>query len=227
MKYCPNCGKELQDDMQFCPSCGTQTPITDETIIAEEKPSKKKRKGIRIFFLLTAVILILFGTWFFYSDSVRVNTYNQFVNLYNTMSNCSVKAEQANVLTINVWKNSIFKTVDEQTDKYTKKSDGSGMFYDDFNDALSSLYADQSFADNLTEISDLQINAGVMLRDLAKHPKAFDVEYSDFKNCYNLFLKFTNLSLRPSGSLGSFTEDYNELDKELGDKLQELKIYFN
>ncbi|MBR7142445.1 MAG: zinc ribbon domain-containing protein [Clostridia bacterium] len=28
MRYCPNCGKELQDDMQFCPGCGASLQAT-------------------------------------------------------------------------------------------------------------------------------------------------------------------------------------------------------
>lgn len=46
-----------------------------------------------------------------------------------------------------------------ETDKYTKANGGSGQFYDDFNDALSSLYEDQDFVDDLNEIYTLQTKA--------------------------------------------------------------------
>lgn len=230
MRYCSNCGKELQDDMQFCPGCGTpvqttaKEPMADETVFANEKPPKKKHKVI---IAAIIVIALLAGAGFLYSNAATANTYNQFVDLYNTMAEGAVKAETANILILDVWKNSIWKIADDETDKFTKENEGSGQFYEDFNDALASLYSDQDFIDNLAEIFSLQTEAETLIKDLAKHPKAFDEEYSDFKDCYKLFVKFTNMSLAGEGSLNSFTDDHNELDKEIADKLNELDIYFD
>ena len=58
MRYCSNCGKELQDDMQFCPGCGipVSTTVGDPGIaetVVQEKPPKKKHKGI------VAIIIVL------------------------------------------------------------------------------------------------------------------------------------------------------------------------
>ena len=97
----------------------------------------------------------------------------------------------------------------------------------DINDALASLFDDQGFIDDLAEIYSLQNEAETLIKDLAKHPKSFDEEYSDFKECYNLFVRFTDMSLTAEGSLNSFTDDHNELDKEIADKLKELDIYFD
>ena len=175
MRYCPICSKELQDDMQFCPSCGTSVQITDEdpmpnraTYVGEPIP-KKKHKGIVVIIIL---LILIAGAWFLYSNASSVNTYNQFVDLYNTIADGARKAETANILITDVWKNSIFQTSDEETDKYTKANGGSGQFYDDFNDALSSLYEDQDFVDDLNEIYTLQTKAETLIKDLTKHPKA-------------------------------------------------------
>ena len=230
MKYCSTCGKELQDDMQFCPSCGTPVqmsadePKLDETFFAEEPTPKKKHKGI---VAIIIVLVILAGAAFLYSNVATVNTYNKFAELYNTMAEGAGKAETANILITDVWRNSIFQTADAETDKYTKANGGNGQFYDDFNDALASLYADEGFIEDLAEIYSLQSDAETLIKDLAKHPKSFDEEYSDFKDCYNLFVKFTDMSLTAEGSLNSFTDDHNELDKEIADKLKELDIYFD
>ena len=49
MRYCSNCGKELQDDMQFCPSCGTPVQMTaeeprmNEAVFIEDTVPKKKQ----------------------------------------------------------------------------------------------------------------------------------------------------------------------------------------
>lgn len=230
MRCCSNCGKELQEDMQFCPSCGipvqtiAEQPTEDETVVVEEKAPKKKRKGIAAIII---VLALLAGAGFLYSNAAKVNTYNQFANLYNTMAEGASKAETANILILDVWKNSIWKIDDAETDKFTKESGGSGQFYEDFNDALASLYGDQDFIDDLADIYSLQNEAETLIKDLAKHPKAFDGEYSDFKDCYNLFVKFTNMSLTGEGSLNSFTDNHNELDEEIADKLKELDIYFD
>ena len=120
MRYCPICSKELQDDMQFCPSCGTSVQITDEdpmpnraTYVGEPIP-KKKHKGIVVIIIL---LILIAGAWFLYSNASSVNTYNQFVDLYNTIADGARKAETANILITDVWKNSIFQTSDEETDK--------------------------------------------------------------------------------------------------------------
>ena len=230
MRYCPNCGKELQDDMQFCPGCGAslqataRDPMASEPIYAEEKPAKKSRKGI---IAIIIILAILAGAGFLYSNAAKVKAYNQFAELYNTMAEGARKAETANILIIDVWKNSIWKTADDKTDKYTKANGGSGQFYDDFNDALKSLYEDESFIDDLTEIYSLQAEAETLIKNLAKHPRSFDEEYSDFKDCYNMFVRFTDMPLTAEGSLNSFTDDHNELDKKIANKLKELDIYFD
>lgn len=225
MYYCSKCGSELQDDMQFCPRCGSPIHMEESEIAsAQGKTPKRKRKVI-----ISAIIIIaLFAVaWLVYSENAKIDTYNKFAELYNAMCEGASKAETANILIIDVWRNSIFKTDDEETDKYTKENDGDGEFYDDFNDALLNLYSDQSFMDDLEEIYTLQAEAESLIKDLAKHPRSFDEEYSDFKDCYQLLVKFTNMSLTGNGSLNSFTDEHNELDKDLADKLTELNIYFD
>ncbi len=233
MKYCYNCCKELLDDMQFCPSCGApvQTAVDnsrmDKAVYAGEAVPKKKHKGMIALIIVLALVALLVAAWFLYANMAKVNTYNQFAELYNKMAEGAAKAETANILIMDVWQNSIFNTDDVRTDKYTKTDNGSGQFYEDFNDALISLYDDPAFTDDLAEIYKLQTEAETLIKDLAKHPKPFDDEYTDFKDCYNMFVIFTDMSLDARGSLNSFTDDHNEIDQKLADKLKELNIYFD
>ena len=219
--------------MQFCPNCGVPVQSTVETqktydnnVFTEEKPTKKNHVGIAVLLIILA-ILVAAGAFYVANDTAKNKTYNQFAELYNTMAKGAVKAETANILIIDVWRNSIIKTEDAKTDKFTKENEGNGQFYDDFNDALRSLYADQTFIEDLTEIYSLQSKAETQIKNLSKHKRAFDEEYSDFKDCYNVFVKFTNMSLDAKGSLNSFRDDHNELDGKLADKLKELDIYFD
>ena len=86
IRYCSNCGKELQDDMQFCPSCGAsvqatvRTPMVPEPAFTDERPTKKSHQGIVEVIILLA---ILAGAGFLYSNAAKVKTYNQLTELYN------------------------------------------------------------------------------------------------------------------------------------------------
>ncbi len=172
------------------------------------------------------IILIIIGGVIsvLYFVNEKTTTYNKFCELYNTIIQGSAEAETTNNLICNVWHNAILNIDDEKTDKYTK--DENGKFYENFNDALDSLYRDQAFISKIENIYNQQSYAKNLIQDLLKHSKSFDEEYRDFKECYNLFLKFTDMSISPNGSLKTFSESHNELDEKIADKIKELNIYF-
>ncbi|MBR6475498.1 MAG: hypothetical protein IKS98_08610 [Lachnospiraceae bacterium] len=187
----------------------------------------KHQKRIVVVTIILATLVIFIAGGFLFFNVRRIKTYNQFVELYNTMSEGTIKAESADILICNVWRNNIWEKADTQTDKYTRKNGGSGKFYDDFNDALNNLFEDETFIDDLVEIYSLKTKAETLIKTLAKHPRAFDEEYSDFKDCYLMFVKFVEMPLSTEGkSLNSFTEEHNDLDTKLADKLRELDLYF-
>ena len=64
------------------------------------------------------------------------------------------------------------------------------------------------------------------MKALAKHPDSFNEQYSDFKDCYNLFIKFVDLILEPNGSLRDYTNNFNDLDESSANKFKELSICF-
>ncbi|MCQ2548159.1 MAG: zinc ribbon domain-containing protein [Clostridia bacterium] len=233
MKYCTKCGRELQDDMQFCPGCGSAVetsvnehekaaPEEEKTVpVAEEPKPKKNKKGIIA--IIIAIVVIVGGVIYINSEN---NTYNDFLDLYTTMIDGGGKTEAANKLIIDVWRNSISKTSDPKTDKFTRTNNGSGQFYTDFNDALGNLYDDKDFKADLDEILSLQTKAKQLMKGLVDHPKSYDEEYSDFKELYKLFVRFTDMPLACKGSLASFTEQHNELDNDSANKAMELNMYF-
>ena len=182
------------------------------------KSSVKKIVLVIILIIIGGVISVL------YFVNEKTTTYNKFCELYNTIIQGSAEAETTNNLICNVWHNAILNIDDEKTDKYTK--DENGKFYENFNDALDSLYRDQAFISKIENIYNQQSYAKNLIQDLLKHSKSFDEEYRDFKECYNLFLKFTDMSISPNGSLKTFSESYNELDEKIADKIKELNIYF-
>ncbi len=73
MKYCKNCGKELEDDAKFCPSCGTDqnvttlvNPIRESNNINNNVKSNGKSNKSRIVGAILAFFLGAFGAHNFY-----------------------------------------------------------------------------------------------------------------------------------------------------------------
>ncbi len=66
-------------------------------------------------------------------------------------------AESLCNLTLRVWGNSIYEKKDNETDKFTRKDNGKGIFYDDFNDALLNLYLDDDTSKTRKSIEDNRI----------------------------------------------------------------------
>lgn len=214
---CKECGQEISEGMQSCPNCGCPITQHEEKTedVSEKKPNKKKIVTIAII-----AIVVILGAILIKGASAEQN----FVDLYNTMVDGGRQAEEANMLIQSVWNNSIYSVSDKKTDKYTKNS--SGYFYSDFDDALKKLYDSKSFRNKQKGVYEKQQEAAKLMNKLANHPAKYDERYADFKSCYKTFVKFSNMTLNPVGSLNSYTEDYNKLDKALSNKLSELYLYF-
>lgn len=110
---------------------------------------------------------------------------------------------------IDVWHNSVFKTEDSATDKYTRKNDGQGAFYDDFNDAISNLYKDESFLKDKNSVSSGRDLVATMMKSAANPPSEYKGAYDALCNLYSAYLDLTNLALTPQGTLISYTNSYN------------------
>lgn len=73
--FCPNCGKELADNMLYCPECGHQTRIVQESITVEpnNSPHKSDRKK-PVIFIIVGVLLVAAVWALMYWLSLPVNT---------------------------------------------------------------------------------------------------------------------------------------------------------
>ncbi|MDG6996336.1 MAG: zinc-ribbon domain-containing protein [Nitrososphaerota archaeon] len=90
MPFCPNCGKEVQEDNQFCPACGrnlkqaqpTSQPITGQAYYGGVDPDASAARMLTliaiilgaIFFIvgLFVSMFVLFGTSFFMGAPLMV-----------------------------------------------------------------------------------------------------------------------------------------------------------
>lgn len=136
--------------------------------------------------------------------------------------NGAAKAETSGNLIKSVWYNAIYEERNAETDPYTRPN---GYFVDDFNDALGNLFADESFISNINEIkANEEVVTGYM-KALMNPPEGYEATYDAVKECYDAYLTFVNLVENPTGSLKSFSENFNEADTVCVNKWNTLKLY--
>lgn len=149
------------------------------------------------------------------------SSYNQLVT---DMLNDAALAEQLGNLTIKVWNNAIFQNDDEESDKFTKVN---GQYVSDFNEALSNLAKDGDFSNNITTLSDNQQQVKESMKKMIEAPEGYENAFKALDEMYNSYIKFTNVVLRGTGSLQSYSDDFNEADNELDQNYHAVEIYLD
>lgn len=150
--------------------------------------------------------------------------YSNMETVSFTMLNGATKAEDAGNLIKSVWYNAIFEERNSETDKYTMKN---GKFVDDFNDALSELFADENFSNSISEIVTNQSDVANLMKQLKEPPKKYEEAYSVLKVYYDNYLKMTKIVINPTGSLNTFSEDFNTYDNNTVDSYEKMKLYLD
>ena len=142
---------------------------------------------------------------------------------YTLMLEGGVESEACINLTYRVWRNTIHKERDMETDKYTRTEYGS--FWSDFNIALLKLRTDEGFAKRIALIEKNQEEVAGIMKELQKHPEK-DQNITDLLlKQYQLYLKVTRLAVEPTGSLMDYGKNSNEAKTEFIDNLRMLELY--
>lgn len=133
---CPECSKEISDAVSSCPHCGypLREPQAHDT-----GPAPSKRKRLLIFAVCS---LVLLSAVVFFASSQRQKEVDRAAYIDNlnellaqTIRGGAIAEDMCN-LTKNVWYNTIYEKKDGVTDKFTRLSNGTGSFHDDFNASL-------------------------------------------------------------------------------------------
>lgn len=111
-----------------------------------------------------------------------------------TMLDGAAKAENVGNLIKSVWYNAIYEERVTETDKYTMKN---GKFADDFNDALSNLFADENFIDIIYEIELNQSEVTGLMKKLKNPPKKYEEAYAMLKAYYDNYYKNDKIGYQP------------------------------
>ncbi len=233
-KICPECGNETEQDMSACPNCGypmdaaeMQGPAAEETPDgagndkANKSKSEKTQRKKNVTLVIFSVLLIAAVGFGFVQKQKSDYAVNLYLATYFMQDGC-IKAETACNLIQKTWHNAIWKKSDQETNRYTKSN---GVFVSDFNDALDRLFEDEDFAAQLQEIAENQSHVNTCMKDLQNPPQKYQAGYQKITELYEAYLKFTNMALSPNGSLNSFAEDFEEIDKETVELLYEMQVY--
>ncbi|MCM3724602.1 hypothetical protein M3226_02655 [Neobacillus cucumis] len=116
-----------------------------------------------------------------------------------------------------VWYSAIFN------DRYTT-SDGTKHSYGSFNQAIkdqNSVY--EQSGDNLKLLSEMVVFEGYMNK-LKNPPSKYEQLYQELVDLYATASSFEKLAESPSGSLQSYTNEFNQRDSELAEKIKSLQV---
>lgn len=214
---CEECGNDYEKTLSTCPSCGCPTPTLKNQF---QKPKKKYKITIAIAVILIVLIGGLLGINTIMKEAEYVQNMEDMANL---MITGAVDAETAGNLIHNVWSNAIWEERDEETDKYTREND---RFVDDFNDALNNLFVDEEFSNGISKIQENQTQVTELMRKLKNPPTKYKESYDALKTCYEDYLKMTRMVISPTGSLQTFTEDFNAIETKLVESFDKLVLCF-
>lgn len=238
-ELCAECGAELEDGAAMCFQCGCPVEVTGRMISVDSRQmgtigSNKANRGTKriipaVVVLVIVLIVIAIGILFHrakkvseeamrFSQEKEVAEENArrsqeyFDNLQlvtDTMLSGAVDAENSCNLIVEVWSNAIWEKEDDVTDRYTRPD---GHFVEDFNDALSNLFADPEFSLQIDNIMENQRTVNSIVGRLKNPPEEHKSAYESLSECYDAYLTFTNMAINPTGSLNTFSEDFSDAD---------------
>lgn len=231
---CTECGAELEKGATECPNCGC--PVEDMKIAdKQEKPQKvevtgvKVTKRVKIIIGIVVVALLAVVVTFLginqYQKKKAIEEYADNLQLvtYSMLSGAS-EAETCGNLIKQVWYNAIYEESDDSTDKYTKPE---GYFVSDFNDALGNLFLDTSFQSQISSIEDNQEVVSSLMKELKNPTEEYKEAYEAVSELYDAYVSLTNLVIDPSGSLQTYSTNFNDADTETLNCYNAMKLYLD
>ena len=230
---CEECGAVVENGLEECPNCGNPTKAKSDTLqkvevtrIRLSQLSSKTKKAIGIG--LASLVLVIVAVLIIISIVNKRNAENYAKNLdlvtYGMLTGAA-DAETAGNLIHAVWYNSIYQESDPTTNQYTKRSFGG--YYDDFNDALANLFSDSSFISQIDAIKSNQAVVNGLMKQLVNPPEEYKEAYTVLKDYYNAYYELTTLVISPTGSLQTFTDDFNNADSEVLKYYKSMDLYLN
>lgn len=230
---CPECGKEISDKVKACPFCGypmdedagAPQPVAVTSISIQSDPAKRKKLITGIIAAVVVIIIAIAGFFAMQSSKAaneRADYISNLNSVYLSMVSGGAQAEDVCNLTKSVWYNTIFEEYDLETNKYTRKNNGAGSFYDDFNDALTVLFTDKDMVSQISSIKENKTLVDSLMKDLQNPPEDLKNVYDLALEAYDSYTSLTDLAVSPSGSLQSYADEFSESDSALASAVKKL-----
>ena len=144
--------------------------------------------------------------------------------LSNLMLNGAVEAETSGSLIYSVWYNSIYEKRSTSTDPYTRPN---GYFVSDFDTALGNLFSDEDFSSKIVYIKNNQERVTSMMKKMKNPPEEWKDAYEDLQDFYDSYIELTNLVTNPTGSLQTYSSDFNDADSAVSNAYSKMKLNFD
>lgn len=239
LNNCPKCGKEIEKGLSKCPDCSYERAEgeVEKTEVVSTKKSKKRKLIIASVIGMFLFIIIMFGI----NSSIKEKRKQELIkekakiekiekvkkekyienvdDLISTLYVNAFIAEEYLGLVDSVWYNTIYEKNDEKTDLYTKKD---GVWNEDFNDSLASLYISK-----FSEVSKLKKSIeeiGKDIKELNKPPKEYEDIYENLLNVYLSYESYLNFATDPSGTLMTFRQSANSKSDKFLEDYNKLKV---
>jgi len=230
---CPFCGEEIPEYSKICTRCKTSLKDFENCKQCGEfipKGSKvcpycgyKKSSKAKIVIIVVLVVALLGGGIFFLINQSKKTAYQENYNqAVGKLVGNAVNTETFLNTLNKVWTNSIYKTSSDETDKYTK--DENGNFYEDFNDAISKLYADNEVLTVLKEMETTHLEIEELIRELNNVPSGFENAHTALMELYTSYSDFYQL-IYTNNSLNSLNEKFQTLDEKILSEINVVKTY--
>lgn len=236
---CEDCGTEIPSDADACPNCGC--PVSEKNESHDETAPQKVeitsvnlptvKKSAKKYIIIAIIVAILIGLGIIVGSIIKRNQSEKISADYSenlksataTMLLGATEAENAGNLIKSVWYNTIYEKRDSKTDEYTH-SNGYG-FNDDFNDSLNALFSDDDFDSIISSIKNNQESVSELMKSLQNPPERYEEAYEAIKKFYAAYLDLTGLAINPSGSLQTYSSNFNNADTETINFYKAMNIY--
>lgn len=235
MKFCQNCGNELNEEAIFCPKCGANTnqptPVSNQQAAAENAPvnnpysmnstvgvdvmrqeayagkvKKPMNKKKVIRIVIIAVAALIVAAIVAGIVSHTVSMNAYKNNLESVYNSMTYAASEAEQYCS--LQSKVWRNCihkNESSETDKYTQDSYGYFYSDFNDALKSFYDGESETLQLINSAVQMINNNMAA--LKDCPSKYKDEYKAVKEMYVAFSNLADLAIGDSSySLNTFTE---------------------